>query len=102
MSTNPPNPVRLPVLVNLTTNERYELNSPSITIGRAPENNVIVPNDGYASGNHARVYWDQGRWWLEDLNSSNGTTVNDKLITGAWQLNPKDVIKVGRTLFRIE
>jgi pSer/pThr/pTyr-binding forkhead associated (FHA) protein len=89
-------------LVNLATNETYTLSGPSITLGRAPENHVILTDDDYASGDHARVYWDQGRWLLEDLSSSNGTYVNEQLISGPWQLSPSDVIKVGRTQFRIE
>jgi pSer/pThr/pTyr-binding forkhead associated (FHA) protein len=71
-------------------------------MGRAPDNQVVLPDDGYASAAHARIYWDQGRWWLEDLMSSNGTCVNDQLITTPRALEPHDVIKVGRTLFRIE
>jgi len=102
MSSNPSNAPRLPVLVNLTTDERYTLDGPSISLGRAPENTVILPDDGYASGNHARIFWDQGRWWVEDLMSSNGTSVNDQLITTPRELAPHDVIKVGRTTFRIE
>ncbi|HEY9718644.1 MAG TPA: FHA domain-containing protein [Trichormus sp.] len=102
MSNNPPNAPRLPVLVNLTTDERYTLDGPSISLGRAPDNQVVLPDDGYASASHARIYWDQGRWWLEDLMSSNGTCVNDQLITTPRALEPHDVIKVGRTLFRIE
>lgn len=102
MSSNPPGHRRLPVLVNLTTNERYTLEGASITLGRAPENTIILPDDGYASGDHARIYWDQGRWWLEDLMSSNGTAVNDHLINAPHQLAPQDMIKVGRTIFRIE
>lgn len=93
---------RLPVLVNLTTNESFPLNGASVTLGRAPENNVVLPDDGYASASHARIYWEDGRWWVEDLMSSNGTAVNDQLLTGPWQLQPNDVIKVGRTLFRIQ
>ena len=94
MTGNPPSRGTLPVLVNLTTNERYTLSGPSVSLGRAPENEVILPDDGYASASHARIFWDQGRWWLEDLMSSNGTTVNDQLITGPWQLAPGNVIKV--------
>ena len=92
---------RYPVLVNLSTNEKHILNSASITLGRAPENNVILEEDGYASANHARIYWDNG-WWVEDLMSSNGTAVNDQLLNSPHQLMPNDIIKVGRTLFRIE
>ncbi len=102
MSSNAPQTGRLPVLVNLQTNETYTLSGPTVNLGRAPENEVILPDDGYASADHAKIYWDQGRWWLEDLMSSNGTTVNDQLISTPWQLSPNDIIKVGRTTFRIE
>ena len=102
MSSNQSNSSRLPVLVNLATNERYTLGGPSVTLGRAPENNVVLEEDGYASANHARIYWDQGCWWLEDLMSSNGTMVNNQLISTPWRLSPQDVIKVGRTFYRIE
>lgn len=92
----------MPVLVNLTTGERVILDDPSVSMGRAPENRVILPEDGYASASHARIFWDQGTWWIEDLKSSNGTKVNNELLTGPWRLAPSDVIKVGRTEFRIE
>ena len=100
MSSN--QPPRLPVLVNLNNGARYTIAGPVTTLGRAPENNLVLPEDGYASAHHARIYWDQGRWMLEDLMSSNGTHVNEQMITAPWQLSPMDVIKVGRTFFRIE
>jgi pSer/pThr/pTyr-binding forkhead associated (FHA) protein len=92
---------RLPVLVNLSTGDRFTLNEPSITMGRAPDNRLVLPDDGYASAAHARIFWDNG-WVIEDLMSSNGTKVNDEVITQPRRLSPGDVIKVGRTLFRIE
>jgi pSer/pThr/pTyr-binding forkhead associated (FHA) protein len=102
MTNNPANPAHLPELVNLTTGERHVLSDPSVTLGRAPENTVILPDDGYASASHARIFWDQNSWWIEDLMSSNGTSVNDQLIQAPWQLAPNDTIKVGRTVYRIE
>ncbi|MBU6451013.1 MAG: FHA domain-containing protein [Cyanobacteria bacterium REEB67] len=102
MTDSPATPGRMPVLVNLNTQARFTLNSPSASLGRAPENDVVLPEDGYASADHARVYFDQGRWWVEDLMSSNGTFVNDKLLGEPWPLSPNDLIKVGRTIFRIE
>ncbi len=56
MTGNPPSRGTLPVLVNLTTNERYTLSGPSVNLGRAPENEVILPDDGYASASHARIF----------------------------------------------
>ena len=102
MTSNPANPGRFPVLINMASGESYTLSNPSITLGRVPENNVILLEDGYASASHARIFWDQGTWWLEDLMSSNGTHVNDQLISEPWRLSPNDVIRVGRTVFRIE
>jgi pSer/pThr/pTyr-binding forkhead associated (FHA) protein len=93
---------RLPVLVNLTTGERYMLDCPSLSLGRAPDNQIILPEDGFASASHARVYFDQGRWLVEDLKSSNGTKVNDQIIAEPWPLAPNDIIRIGRTEFRIE
>lgn len=92
---------RLPILVNLTTQERFKLDGPSFKIGRAPDNEIVLPDDGYVSAEHARIFWDAG-WWLEDLMSSNGTMVNDQLVTTPQKLLPNDEIKIGRTLFRIE
>lgn len=93
---------RMPVLVNLNTGERIVLDAPSFGLGRAPDNQIILPDDGYASATHARIFFDQGRWQVEDLQSSNGTKVNDQLITEPRPLAPNDVIRVGRTDFRIE
>ena len=102
MTSNASNQARLPELVNLTTGERFVLAEANITLGRAPDNLVILPDDGYASAEHARIFWDQNMWWIEDLMSSNGTSVNDQLIQAPLTLSPNDVIKVGRTIYRIE
>jgi pSer/pThr/pTyr-binding forkhead associated (FHA) protein len=91
---------RLPVLVNTQTNEQIAL-SANVMIGRAPENQIILPDDGYASAEHAKIYWENG-WFIEDAGSSNGTFVNGELLTTRRQLVPADLITVGRTTFRIE
>ena len=93
---------RMPVLVNTATEERHTISEASVKLGRAPENTIVLPDDGYASADHARVYFENGAWWVEDLMSSNGTSVNDQLISAPYKLAPGDCIKVGRTIFRIE
>ena len=91
---------RMPVLVNLQTNERITLKG-NDTVGRSPENQIALPDDEYASGEHAKLFWDNG-WFIEDAGSSNRTYVNDQLISGRHQLQPNDLIMIGRTTFRIE
>jgi pSer/pThr/pTyr-binding forkhead associated (FHA) protein len=44
----------------------------------AEKDNDIVLRDSYVSGYHAHLRWDGKAWWLEDLNSKNGTLVNNQ------------------------
>ena len=93
---------RLPKLVNVETNEHLNITANLMTIGRDPENSIVLPDDGFVSAEHAKLYWKDGGWWLEDLMSSNGTYVNSEAISAPRQLAPNDLIKIGRTTFRIE
>lgn len=49
----------------------------SFTIGRVEECDVCVPNE-YVSRAHAKVTFENGRWSVRDLNSSNGIYINGK------------------------
>jgi hypothetical protein len=47
------------------------------TIG-ADKANDLVFGDQYLSGQHARLRWDGAGWWVEDLESRNGTYVDGR------------------------
>jgi len=49
---------------------------PVTTLGRAPTNTIILA-DSFTSAEHARLTQQEGRWWLEDLDSRNGTLLNE-------------------------
>lgn len=66
----------------------------SVTIGRAPTNRVVV-KDERCSRNHAEVFPSGGGWVLRDLESRNGTMVNNQRITSDHVLAPGDIIRVG-------
>ena len=57
------------------------------------------PEDGYVSGTHARVSQRNGRVYLADLNSSNGTFVR---LTGPRLLPAGSLMLMGQQLFRIQ
>lgn len=65
-----------------------------ITIGRKSDN-LIVLKDNLVSSHHCRIIGRSGKWYVEDLNSTNGTFLNDKRVRTAV-LNPGDVLKLGR------
>ena len=67
-----------------------------LTIGRAGDNDLTL-NHAQLSRQHARIFWKEGQFWIEDLNSSNGAWVNDARIRPSvpQQLRPGDVIRLG-------
>ncbi|WP_163193718.1 FHA domain-containing protein [Clostridium thermarum] len=71
-----------------------------ITIGRK-EDNMVILNDPYASGYHAKVYVRNTDYYIEDLNSTNGTLLNEEKVEGKVMLEPGDEIRIGTTLFKV-
>lgn len=64
------------------------------TLGRE-ENNDIVLNDNFVSGEHARLLWNGRGWVLQDLGSTNGTLVNGKRVKRSTAVRPGDILQVG-------
>ncbi len=72
---------------HLFTNER-------ITIGRAPENDIVIENLA-VSRNHAVITWENDRFYLEDLGSSNGSFINGVKVKRN-EVVDRDVITIGK------
>lgn len=64
------------------------------TIGRAAGCGIPI-DDSHVSKLHARVYPADGRWYVEDLGSTNGTRVNDSAIVAPAPIAPGDRVAVG-------
>lgn len=71
-----------------------------ISIGRAPDNDLAVDNLA-VSNHHARVYVEGGRLVVEDLDSLNGTFVNDLRIERAT-LHDGDSIWIGKHHIKVD
>jgi pSer/pThr/pTyr-binding forkhead associated (FHA) protein len=65
-----------------------------VTIGRLPDNTVIIDNPAVSS-HHACVFYDGDQLVVEDLQSTNGTFVNEKRVT-RHTLRDGDVVLVGK------
>jgi pSer/pThr/pTyr-binding forkhead associated (FHA) protein len=89
-------------------NQKVPLNFdifPSISIGRSPENIIIVP-DPEVSRRHAVISLENGELYIEDLNSTNGTYIYDgKLfqpIKGKQKIDANSIIKLGnQTIIKV-
>jgi hypothetical protein len=74
------------------------LPSQMITIGRAPDNDVVV-GDPATSGHHGRIDVRGGSFWISDLGSTNGTLVNGEPVIEK-QLSDGDAIAIGQNTLR--
>ena len=74
---------------------------PSNIIGRSMENCEIALNDTFLSSQHARLELQGDVWILEDLNSTNGTFVNEIEVRDATSVEEGDIIRVGRVEMRL-
>jgi galactitol-specific phosphotransferase system IIB component len=64
-----------------------------VKVGRASDNDVVL-KDASVSRYHCEFFFDEnGNVFLTDKDSSNGTFVNGKKISGSVQLNPNDIVK---------
>ena len=71
-----------------------------IVIGRAPDTDLVL-EDGEVSRHHARVTpASDGSAVVEDLDSANGTFVNDNEVHGSARLDPGDELLLGVTLIQ--
>lgn len=73
---------------------------PEVTLGRDSHCDLSVRDDTL-SAHHARVLFHHGQWWLEDLNSTNGTFLNHERLTTAAVIITGDEFKCGNTNFSI-
>ena len=80
--------------------EEFALGDTAV-IGRLGRNDVSLKEDRGASLEHARVYRRDDRYFVVDLNSQNGTSVNGSAVQRS-ELHPGDELTIGETRLRFE
>jgi len=87
---------RVILVFNKKVIKEYPFGRDNMTIGRNEGNDIVIDNLA-VSGLHARIDKTEDTYILTDLQSTNGTFVNDKRIT-SHRLQHKDKIIVGKHL----
>ncbi len=85
----------LRILNGSLENQEIELSPDPMTIGRASACNIRIADSGVSS-KHAKIWCENGQYFLMDLGSTNGTFVNEKDVDRE-QLSDGDVITFGMT-----
>ena len=77
-----------------------ELGDRAVVVGRSSGCDIVV-DDPNVSRRHAEIRRTDGAYWIVDLGSTNGLTVNGKRVERA-RLTPEDHILIGTTEVRFE
>lgn len=80
---------------------KQQFSQPEILIGRDTKCDVSITDEAL-SAHHARLTYHHGQWWLEDLDSTNGTFLNRERLTTAAVVITGDHFKCGNTVFGIQ
>ena len=87
-------PAKLTLSLNQSVLGDFQLDKERITVGRKPDNDIQVDNLA-VSGHHCAIITILNDSFLEDLDSTNGTFVNGKLVK-KHALKNGDVISIGK------
>jgi pSer/pThr/pTyr-binding forkhead associated (FHA) protein len=97
-------PIKLGITFYTRIEEGREIarhfSQPEIILGRDTHSDLSVMDEAM-SAHHARVTYHHGQWWLEDLNSTNGTFLNQERLATPAVIITGDEFKCGNTHFSI-
>jgi len=90
------------------------LTSPGLSLLTSTQLTILLPRQNWILGRdnidtedteisrqHAKIIYREGRWWLEDNGSTNGTYLNGRRIFEPILLQPNDEIRLGGTFFKV-
>jgi sigma-B regulation protein RsbU (phosphoserine phosphatase) len=83
----------LRALKGMNPGQLFPLDSESVVLGRHPDCDVVLEL-GAVSRQHARIVRVDDDYYVEDLNSRNGTYLNDQLVSGRQKLLEDDRVRI--------
>ncbi|MGB3185889.1 MAG: FHA domain-containing protein [Ornithinimicrobium sp.] len=93
-------PTHLAVVAGSLRGTTVPLGEAGVLIGRNPECSLVLTDD-FASGRHLRVYPGSDAWYADDLESTNGTFVNQRRIDTGARLDLGAQIRIGQTIIEL-
>lgn len=78
---------------------KYALGRVQMTIGRGPDNTIVVDMDN-VSRTHCKIYSGSGGHYIEDMGSTNGTFVSDCEVLQRRKLVNGDLVKIGGAILK--
>lgn len=88
---------RLVLRAGPTPGKVFPLEKDEMFIGREANSDIVI-NDPEVSRKHARLFVQGGNMILEDLGSTNGTSVNGQRLTGPYVLRAGEIVTLGEKI----
>src|SRR5256885_1879614 len=100
--SDPPAPERLELCWHGSdgAERRLRLDGNLVSLGAHPGNDVHIP-DRFVSRYHCRLHGRQGRLWIQDLGSTNGTVVDGARVSEA-EIGAGSLVRIGHQVLRVE
>ena len=92
-------PLKIRIELEGDTKEKL-FTSTEVVVGRDP-NCACVIQSNTVSAHHTRISYHHQQWWAEDLDSTNGTLLNDEAISESVVLTPGDQLRCGDAVVTI-
>lgn len=87
---------------NLARSFEVPLNN-KVVIGRSRNDcQIVIDYDKSVSGCHCEIFASDGKFYVKDLNSSNGTVLNNKRVVGQTEIYSGSLLELGRVKFGVE
>ena len=93
--------VKLVVLSEGFVGKTCEITTEKLTIGRVEDNGFQIP-EGSISGRHCEVRLKEGKVYVKDLGSTNGTFIGGKKVNSEALLRPGKILRLGQVEIRLE
>jgi hypothetical protein len=100
LSTQKKRGISLSVKINPEKESIRHFDQTEIVLGRDTNCDLSVMDEAL-SAHHARITYHHGQWWLEDLNSTNGTFLSREKLTTPAVIITGDEFRCGNTNFSI-
>jgi diguanylate cyclase (GGDEF)-like protein len=97
-SEGPPGDACIIVIYGPDLGKRMPLGTAPFEIGRSSKNDLFLDQES-VSRQHARITYDGKSHWVQDLDSTNGTYVNDEAVREK-RLRDGDLLRVGRSILK--
>ena len=92
-------PIKL-VNLNAENEQTYQFNTPEVSLGRVPASDCHL-NDDTVSAKHAHLSYHHNNWWITDLDSKNGTYLNQDEVKEPHVITSGDKIQCGQVILLV-